>query len=887
MAILTQETSEISGGFSKTIEEGAQDLMFNILQQHQYSMPFKSTVREIVSNGLDSLTEKHIARAILSGEAQVSDFFVEKEGAIYKDSHFNPEYYDLQYLSAVDEVDIIYTDGGETGKDKIVICDHGVGLGGNRLEKYFNLGYSSKRLLSKALGKFGIGAKAPLSVGVPFYTITSRYNGAEFCFNVYAHRVESVVPQYDMEKMVENPSYTFANGYLCYYKRTTESNMLQIEIAAKKHHKTSYIDAVQSQLLYFKNVRLFEGLAGKEQELPVRAEILYEDDMIVLSKNSAYSKPHILLNGVNYGYINFEELELEQKLGNIGIKVDPDKVSINPSRESLIWDDVTREVVVSRFHEVVKIAEATINSQLKETDFLKWLRICANASAANSFWSTADDNTVIGRLSKIVDMSKVELAYSPAPEFKYANRLMDGLRVARVEMVTEREGSKIKSKVEYQQSWRMALTEGLPIIIVQGDISNRKNKYILSKLYKSGFVMIQVQLEGPSEQRLLEAVYGELTKEKFEKAEKRITALTGFIMASADKMMYETIIVPDDFKANETEEEIEVEEKTVEATESATARRKASGTTVLHTLRHAERYLSTSDRNIVKLYEMQKIEMPIHLVDTWKNEEVFWSNSDFEPLLHTAGLLTRFNIYTSDSRPLRETNPLFDVEKSNKLQCINGYEYSKCEQFHSDSRVRLIKVAQNNVKYYKDFKHITKFFKEIKNKTITMSNALVRWNTARLLQDKIEDLRFLAGISGINPTRQSQYESITKYIAVNWRSLNINANLLGADETTTGQLIAHLDKVGQFQLFVKQNPEDKDNIAQLAQELFNPDPGVEIQDGLAIDNWVYDLYLELVDWAQPVKTMLNMVEPLTRGKPLTVEQEEEVLRYFKYRGVHI
>jgi hypothetical protein len=117
--------------------------------------------------------------------------------------------------------------------------------------------------------------------------------------------------------------------------------------------------------------------------------------------------------------------------------------------------------------------------------------------------------------------------------------------------------------------------------------------------------------------------------------------------------------------------------------------------------------------------------------------------------------------------------------------------------------------------------------------------------------------------------------------------LNINANLLGADETTTGQLIAHLDKVGQFQLFVKQNPEDKDNIAQLAQELFNPDPGVEIQDGLAIDNWVYDLYLELVDWAQPVKTMLNMVEPLTRGKPLTVEQEEEVLRYFKYRGVHI
>jgi Histidine kinase-, DNA gyrase B-, and HSP90-like ATPase len=301
MAILTQETEQILGGFSKEINKSATNLMFNVLQQHQYSRPIPSTIREIVSNGLDSITEKRIATEILTGKAKVEDYYIQEEGAIYSDSKFDADYYDLQYLSAVNEVVVIYQEGGEVEKDTVVIRDHGVGLGGKRMEGYFDLGYSSKRLLSTALGKFGIGAKSPLSVGVPFYTIISRHNGKEFCFNVYSHRVESITPQFDMEAGVQNPSYTFSNGYVAYYKVTNEPNMLQIEIAAKKHHKQQYIDAVTSQLLYFKNVRLFVGPKGKEVEIPVLADIMYEDNLIVLSRNSSYSKPHLLLNGVNYG----------------------------------------------------------------------------------------------------------------------------------------------------------------------------------------------------------------------------------------------------------------------------------------------------------------------------------------------------------------------------------------------------------------------------------------------------------------------------------------------------------------------------------------------------------------------------------------------------------
>jgi len=910
MAILTQETAEISGGFSKEIDSNAIGLMMNVLQQHQYAYPIKSTIRELVSNGLDSITEKNIARAILSGEAKEEDYFVQREGDIYKDSRFNAAYYYLDWFSPTDTVEVIYTDGGDMGKDNVVIRDHGVGLGGKRLENYFNLGYSSKRLLSKALGKFGIGAKSPLSTGCPYYTITSRYNGMEFKFNVYAHRVESIVPATeliqvgDTTTLQSNASYTFSNGYTCYYWRTSDKNGLEIEIGTKKHHKAQYLDAVTSQLMYFKNVKLFLVEAGIQREVPVKADILYEDDMIVLASNSSYSKPHILLNGVNYGYVNFQELELEDKMGNIGIKVDPDKISINPSRESLIWDDKTREVVVQRFQEVVSIAQNTINQELKERDFLRWLRVCSQATA-NSLWSRAEENTVIGRLARIVDMSKIELSYPVDSRIRYNNKLLDGLWCRVVKMSVERTGSKIKKKVEYYQGFTTALSEGLPLLIHVGPISNRRNKYILTHVHKQGFILLQLEYNPKEDGTPLTAEDIRIsprndeanTQKLAEQSQKaglgtyglikaKVATLHNYIHASQDKVWYENIVVPEDFKANELEEEEEVEEQTEEAQQSAEERRKLTGMTVLHTPRVVDTYSKLT--SLERAYEMQKIEMPVHLTDTWKNEEVFWSNQDFEPLLHTAALLSRYagslrRLYAYGLKP--EDKPERFTEKG--YGHIHTSDYARLSNFYESSLVRLIKVAQNNVKYYKDFKHITKFFKEIRNKTITMSNVLIRWNTARLLKEKIADLAFLRGFEQISPDKAASYNKLTTYVTAYWRPMSFDTKILGADDTTTGQLISHLDKVGQFQLFVRSNPDDKESIAQLAVELFNPQKGVEIENGKAIDTEMYDMYLELVDWCQPVKTLMNIVSPLVNGDKLTQEQEQEIRHYFQYRGCPI
>lgn len=156
MAIIPQETVQMEAGFSKTIDESGIMLMLDVLQKYQYSFPVKSTVRELLSNGIDSISEKNMAKSILSGKKTIEDYFVNLEGKLYQDSKFDPSYYDPAWLDKNDDVSITYIEGSNVIKDRVVIEDCGVGLGGNRLERSFRLGYSTKRLSKLPLGKFGV-----------------------------------------------------------------------------------------------------------------------------------------------------------------------------------------------------------------------------------------------------------------------------------------------------------------------------------------------------------------------------------------------------------------------------------------------------------------------------------------------------------------------------------------------------------------------------------------------------------------------------------------------------------------------------------------------------------------------------------------------------------
>jgi hypothetical protein len=54
--------------------------MFSVLQETQYVYQFKSSVREIVSNCLDSVTERNNSRKIENGELLAQICTLYKEG---------------------------------------------------------------------------------------------------------------------------------------------------------------------------------------------------------------------------------------------------------------------------------------------------------------------------------------------------------------------------------------------------------------------------------------------------------------------------------------------------------------------------------------------------------------------------------------------------------------------------------------------------------------------------------------------------------------------------------------------------------------------------------------------------------------------------------------
>ena len=940
MGIHIQQANQVEGGFQKTIDEGSMRMVLDNLQRTQYQYPYKSTVRELVSNSIDAVRERETAISILTGKTKVEDHFVVIEGSEYKDSKFDPSYYDQAWLSNDPTIYITYKEGSLLEKDKLIIRDNGVGLAGKRLVGYFSLAFSTKRLSKFGLGKYGIGAKAALSTGAPYYTVKNRYNGKETWWNVYPYQVEPIIPRWDMGEdgknyPIENPLMALENGATCYYKETFEKNGLEIILEVKKHHKQQYIDAVKSQLLYFDNILFrIEAANGMIETVPVKADVLYEDEIMILSDNKLYSKPHILINRVNYGNIDFVELELEDKIGNISIKMKPEEVSVSPSREHVLWDEMTRASVVNRFKEVQAVSEGLLQKELNQSDFMKWLKACI---LVKNKIGTEQADGLVARLAKLVDLSNYTPVYKPDPQFKLDKNLFAGMKVRKIVGKTERHGSSYRMKVEREQAGLSDLADGkLPILIQQEDTSWLKDRYLLEEIFQDGFITIWLN---ETEVQKLPVGLTEGTADTEEEAEKiyqnrkaalyahaRMTAaelkwydptftdsddlivknqirdatdrvlirwrkLNGYILNSEGLQYYNKFEIPagygERYKGHEQEGDVikkEDEVQTKEARLSAEARRKLKGNTLLFTPRVKSYISSTTD----SIYEWCKLEIPVAEIDEWNNPEVFYSSDDNASLLQLAACITR---------PKETLNGVIHWEDTH----TSNTESSYLTAYNGNPAVKLVKVAKDKVKYYRDFKYIHDFFAQVntKTKTITMSNALIRWNTARYIHDQLPKLRFLTNFKPFNEEYCNLYNSMKDYCDKYYREVGDYAGKYKEIQRQEyDDMIRHLDKVTELQVFVKEHPEDSVAIANLVRELFGTGLENTVTDGCGIDMNIRDIIHKLLDYAEPIQVMLNQMPVLTGEEiepevgpsyhpVLTEELETEIRNYIQFKQAGI
>lgn len=835
-----QEVSkQETGGFKKTIEASAMNMMLSVLQGSQYQFPIKSTVRELVCNGIDAISEREMAKSILNGVSKVEDYYVTREGDIYADSKFDSSYYDTKFLSDENKVKIVYTEN-TTGRDTVSIQDFGVGLYGRRLEGYFSLGFSSKRLNKLALGKFGLGNKVALSV-MPYYTMITIYNGKKFKFNIFNSSVQSLVPKFNLETGTENPFYTCTTIHkedgspeIFYYENTEEKNGTTIFVEAKHNHRQQYIEAVKSQLGYFTNVEMVvkkEG--GFEVPIDYKTAVLYENDKLIVSSGGYWSKPHILINNVNYGFINFDELEMQSLYGNLGIKVDAEEIEVSPSRESILWTEKTKEMVLKRFDDVVDMASEMVKDRISTLNFIEWLKSCKSVMDNNLFSSNNQHGDVLRSLSGVIDKSKLSLKFKGDSSIIYGSRKFNKtLNCIRV--------YKSKDKIAYDTVYLSSIDLTRTYISYDKDLrmNNKVNKFLRHSTGEEFFIITLVKLT-PDDSLV----------ENLQEFQDKI--VRHFQNSESPLPLYESVVVPDSF--NETDEE-DITVTNARGSELTPEQKRAlEGKVVIHNLRKNVNGLLISPD--ASFFINNKIEPKLKDLGLWDNEEIYYGNDEDIPLLHLAGFLcTNIDTRQIDVIPLDKTDLA-----SYSTDYLSGYTFHQSDTFTQKS-IRLYKCAKSLVSSLpSNHKNIKRFFFDIQNNKVTMANHLINWYTCSKMKKDFHKLIFLRGFESINKERFDQFMEIFNYYKKYSGKLSLEVKTNSFSDADLTDLVNHMDRIAEFQYLVKCGA-SKDEISSKAKELWDSE---EIEDANAINFKMYESFKDLLDWADSIYPMLNSIQAIT------------------------
>lgn len=931
MAIHNEEIVEVTGSMSKGFDMAAKRMLMANLQIYQYQYPIKSTIRELVSNAVDAITERDIAKEILSGKAKVEDYYLERNDEVSKSSNFDAEYYKLEHLSDNLKVTVRYVNGG-LEKDFVHIIDEGVGLGGRRLQGYFQLGYSTKRNSKKTLGKFGIGAKAGLSTMVPFYTVISRYNGQEFKFAVYEDDVLSLVPERSIvnSEFVDNPFVIFPpfsegdSEYKAYYTPTNKPNGVEVFLEAKKHRKQEWFDAVKNQLMYFPNVVLEEVYADNPASAPilhpVQAKIQFEDEFLLISDNNVYTRPHLVINKVNYGYVDFQELELEAKLGNVGIKVDSESVSINPSRESIVWNEQTKQTIQLRIKQAAESATRALEEMLLNASLLSWIRTRVNLWRS---WGSAS-GSALSKLSGFVDRSVLETARFYGNPIIHGKLGMDilfaGLHVTVITSKSEYSGGKHKMRVIRSAPLFTDFGFDVPVYLTNKKIKPGTFR-TLAELHHTS-ILIQMPLGDPSKS-VTDGLEGEIPEDlkrflfseaRFSNASNATSSLGKDSSSTVAKLLeirgavceeltkslklgeaIDLDTVRTRFEDDEDEPELEEQLREEEAILTPGERRKLSDKVTVRTVRKVmgtqSVYFKPGPREPdTALFELPNVEVTTKFLRSLPKQEVYYSTGVEDELIHTIALICRPNDGFLDSRSAITGKFVFDQDPLGKDLWGIGLVPNRimCNHWGDTAEVVLMVASQKLAKTHLEgrYKHATEFFRQIHNKTITMATRLKQWYTAVQIQRRLGQLKFLKNFKTLNPDMQAKYEILEKYARMYYRSFpgtseDLKGYFYGANSEHITELLAHLDKVRDFQLFVRANAGKSQEIEQVSKMFFN----TSFEDGDGVDLNIWDTLQEVLEYSEPIFVLLNSIGILTDSDELLpVQLEYEIKQYMNLKG---
>jgi hypothetical protein len=740
-----------SAGLQKRINKSAEKLVFDVLQSTQYSTPIPSTVRELVTNACDSQREKEIALEILSGKKKVEDYYITRNDDQYVDSNFNPDYYDSEYLSdSNNRVTVRYKENDGTGYcDVFSVIDYGVGIGESRLEGYLELGFSTKRNTAENFGAFGLGAKVPLSTGVDFYTVETAHNGKLFKMNCFAYKTDFLVGKFQADGHI-----TFSDGTQVNYIKTNEPNFTKISFGVKRHNRQKFIDAVQDQLNYIDNVDMkYVYEDGTEMDRSVRSDVLYNSDNLIISDTWAWRKPHIVMvkspgatTGINYGYVDFRELEMEQLWGAVGIKcparqayldeegneiVIQDGVEVTPSREKVIWNEHTKKYIQGAIERAAQDAANVINEQLDEDDFLTWVKKCSEVIYKNT-----GNDSVLRQLGEMVDKENIKPKFHTGITFASPGGILKGYKVRNVSKVWKNG----KYHIEREEvGWGQVNWDNL--YFVQGNPSATKDLYLM----QNGTLTLITEhhptnvYNDPKVQAKIDSI--------------NLNRVSNWELIKDSPMVkfdYEEIEVPANFDEALEKQQQQEDLKNRYRWMTPEERRREANEVVLYTLRRPH---SGDGKwcNHISDWTWDKVEAPLQLIqDT--DIETYYGTSEDEAMLQLAATIcaptvpnwtnvypkfTDWHPYSNTDAQLENRNPVFTEFRPHRFRNdYNGNWMSQTDEEPAKvTDIQLFKVsaALSKKMVGDNIKHISEFFSVLHENKWSMHSKVREWVTGCMM----------------------------------------------------------------------------------------------------------------------------------------------------------
>lgn len=870
----------------KEIDEGAYGLIVDNLQKYRYTYPIKSSIRELASNSIDAVREREIGLAILNGSLREEDCFVtdayDQKNPLYKDSRFDPTYYDPNWLSDDRKIYITYTRREGELRDLISIEDFGVGLRPeDRLPGYLKIGYSSKRLGKRLIGKFGIGAKSPLSTGIKSYTIRNWYNGYEYALNVYSSDAESIMSDRIINadgELVRTEVYMLPTGVdengITVHKPinrvpTTRKNGLLTEYEVKNTMYQKVVDAVKSQLMYysqveFKTITIRRDGTQTVEHHTTAASILLENGEFIVSDQNYYNQPHIVIGGMNYGLISFDELQIDSKQGALGIIIEQEDVDISDSREELVYSERTSETLLERITAVKSIANDLMQRELTFTNIAEWFPK-ARALASFSFSANSKIGKVMNALRYLVDQETLEPVIN-LPIGPYT--IKEVLSVFNVRVIEKGDNfrdyssSKVQTKITRTMLNRDIEWDKTYWLPSDAAASPKKDVYLIDEVHNSPFFMIDpvfevrekavlTDIDADEEyQQRQQIIYkyravsitaGEMLEKIWKdyhglETRKRLNALCDYLYPELQQTAlggnYPDVVVPETVKIKEEDvtDDVEVAEKVRKQRVKMQDERKE----LLKTGDYINLYpvlVSAAIGNDGYTLPFNDSPNPVAVkyLQAIESTEIYYGDSaDNDPLKFAASLVLH-NVTEANREKVTqliaagiqgaptnniyaEANGVVLIRRNPNIGTNHSQRFEIYGPEHAPDTI-IFRIPKKHMKSMKGFRHINDFFMRKEGKTITMAASLIRWNTARIVDDMIK--RY----DGIKeetleqlPTLQAKLHSLRNYVEANY-STNPNWKEMRTE------LVQHMNRLAVVQRFAEDNPEDTETIAAMVKEV--------------------------------------------------------------------